>query len=202
MTTSTRLHHSLSRYHVITMTTSTRFHHSSSHHITSSYYVAHSSAPGNGSSSGSSSSNGVAVYSTVVAVVFFGFVIVAIAITIVLIIKKQKCIRQSQQNSGIALATPLLHACDTYPSAPQRTPVSNKSYHPVYAQKPGPQIFTNEATLELASPHIAPTGSTSNPSVSPDDDKPTGDGEDALDVSTNHQSKILPPDVASTVSTT
>ena len=168
------------------------------------------------------------VYPGVIAASSLVFVIAGMVIVgiIIIVIKKKKSIRQLQQAGRVAVATPpqapVLHY--TYPSASSQAPVSNQSYlNPVYAQQQTPQASTgNEAAVTSVSPqagtfypncysagNAAAVGFTSNQSYLPDGNKPAINpppysactGEHGPDGSTNNQSIFLPPDYASTVST-
>ena len=140
-----------------------------------------------------------------------GIVIVGI---IIIVIKKQKSIRQLQQTGRVAVVTP-----------PQASaPVNNQPYsNPVYAQQQTLQASTgNEAAITSVSPqvatfypnhygaeHAAPVGFTSNQSYLPDGNMPEIDpptysactGKHAPNGSSNKRSIFLPPDYASAVST-
>ena len=145
---------------------------------------------------------------------------------IVIVIRKKKSIRRSQQTGRITEATPpqapALHY--TYPSVSSQAPVTNQSYlNPVYAQQQTPQASTgNEAVVTLISPqatsfypnyygggYAAPVGFTSNQSHLPDGNMPAINppnysactGERVPNGSTNNRSIFLPPDYASAVST-
>ena len=162
------------------------------------------------------------VYPGVIAGTLLVFILAGIVIIGIIVIRKRKSIRRSQQTASVAVATPpqtsVLHY--TYPSVSSQAPVSNQSYpNPVYAQQQTPQASTgNEAAMTSVSPqaaafyphyhgagHAAAVGFTSNQSHLPDSNMPAINpptysartGEHAPDGSTNNQSNLLPPDYAS-----
>ena len=145
---------------------------------------------------------------------------------IIIVIRKKKSIRRSQQTGRVTVATPPQASIPhyTYPSVSSQAPVSNQPYpNPISVQLQTPQASTgNEAAVTSITPqaisfypnyygggHAAPVGFTSNQSHLLDGNMPAINpptysactGEHASDGSSNNRSIFLPPDYTSAVST-